>query len=348
MGIFREIVQILVVGFVIMGLLPYGFDPNFLALVCIYAILALSLGFIWGFGGILCFGQAAFFGLGAYAFAIAALNFGSAWGPLAIGIIVPAAFAFVLGALLFYGRLSDVYLAVVTLVITLILYKFMNSTAGEIYVIGTARLGGYNGIPGYETLTLPWNPDEYIYEERLYYFAFCFLLVLYGALRFLLRSAFGRALIGVRENELRAELMGYDIRWIKTLTFTLGAAMAGLAGALYANWAEIVTPNLFSLRQSADIIIWVIVGGAGTLAGPIVGAAVLGVLKIFLGEQSLVDNTLIMGVILILAILLMPRGLIPALTGVVTRLRGTRRLRATSRSPRARRQSQPAERRRES
>jgi len=336
MGIVREIVQIVIVGLLIMALLPLGIDPNLLALLSIYAILALSLGFIWGFGGILCFGQAAFFGLGAYAFAIAALNFGTAWGPLGIGIIVPAAFAFVLGALLFYGRLSDVYLAVVTLVITLILFKFMNSTAGEIYIIGTARLGGYNGIPGYETLTLPWDPEEYMYEDRLYYFAFGLLILLYGSLRFLLRSAFGRALIGVRENELRAELMGYDIRWIKTLAFTLGAAIAGLAGGLYANWAEIVTPNLFSLRQSAEIIIWVIVGGAGTLMGPMLGAAILGVLKVLLGEQSLVDNTLIMGIILILAILLVPRGLFPALVSALDKFRGARRMRGTSRIARAR------------
>jgi urea transport system permease protein len=334
---FRDVLRTVVVGLIVMGLLPLFIDASTLTLLTTYALLALSLGFIWGFGGILCFGQAAFFGLGAYAFAISAINFGTPWGPLLIAIIVPASFAFAFGAMMFYGRLSDVYLAVVTLVVTLILYKFMNSTAGEEYIIGTARLGGYNGVPGFETLTLPWDAEEYMFDERLYYFAFGLLIIVYAMLRQILYSSFGRIVIGVRENELRAELMGYDVRFLKTLVFTIGAAVAGLAGALFANWAEIVTPNLFSLRQSAEIIIWVIVGGAGTLIGPMLGAAVLGLLKIALGQQSLVDNTLVLGVILILAILLIPRGLFPTLVSAWERFAHRRRLGRGGRTHRSRR-----------
>ena len=279
-------------------------------------MLALSLGFIWGFAGILCFGQAAFFGLGAYAFAIASINIGTPWLPFFIAILVPALFATVFGAVLFYGRLSDVYLAVVTLVMTLILFKFMNSSAGDGYKLGTARLGGYNGIPGFETLTLPWDPSEYLYDTSLYYFAFILLIVVYIFLRLLLRHSYGRALIGIRENELRAELMGYDIRLLKTIAFSIGAGIAGLAGCIYANWAEIVTPALFSLGQSAEIIIWVIVGGAGTLMGPVIGAALLGYTKFLLGQQSVIDNTFVLGIILVLAVLLLPSGIFPALVSI--------------------------------
>jgi len=296
-----------------MFVMPLFVDTYTLTVLTAYAMLALSLGFIWGFAGILCFGQAAFFGLGAYAYAIAAINIGTPWGPFFIAVLVPALFAAAFGAVLFYGKLSDVYLAVVTLVMTLILFKFMNSSAGEVYRIGKARLGGYNGIPGFETLTIPWNPAEYLYDASLFYFAFGLLILVYILLRLILNHAFGRTLIGIRENEQRAELMGYDIRLLKTIAFSIGAGVAGLAGCLFANWAEIVTPALFSLGQSAEIIIWVIVGGAGTLAGPIVGAAVLGYTKFLLGQQSMVDNVFVLGVILILAVLLLPRGLLPTL-----------------------------------
>ncbi len=309
----RDVLPALIIGVPAMFVLPMLFDAYTLTVLTAYALLALSLGFIWGFAGILCFGQAAFFGLGAYSFAIAALNMGSAWGPFFIAILVPAVFAAVFGALLFYGRLSDVYLAVVTLVMTLILFKFMNSSAGEIYKLGDARLGGYNGIPGFETLTIPWDPGEYLYDESLFYFAFGLLVLVYILLRVLLKMPFGRALVGIRENEQRAELMGYDIRLMKTIAFSIGAAIAGLAGCLFANWAEIVTPALFSLGQSAEIIIWVIVGGAGTLLGPVVGAAILGYTKFLLGQQSLIDNTFVLGVILILAVLLLPQGIFPSL-----------------------------------
>jgi urea transport system permease protein len=221
--------------------------------------------------------------------------------------------------------LNDVYLAVLTLVFTLILFKFMNVTAGENYVIGKARLGGYNGIPGFETLSLPWDPSEYIYGDLLYYFALALLLLVYLGLRWLLRSPFGRVMIGVRENELRAELMGYDVRLIKTGVFAIGGGIAGLSGCLYANWAEIVTPNLFSLGQSAEVIIWVIVGGAGTLFGPILGAVLMGYLKFLLGQQSLIDNTLVLGAVLVLAVLLLPRGLFPVISGLFNRIGGRSR-----------------------
>ncbi len=327
-----------------MVLLPLGVDTFTLTVLCIYALLGLSLGFIWGFGGILCFGQAAFFGLGAYAYAIAAINFGTPWAPFFIAIIVPALIAAVFGGMLFFGRLNDVYLAVLTLVFTLILYKFMNVTAGENYVIGKARLGGYNGIPGFETLSLPWDPSEYIYGDSLFYFSLTLLLLVFLGLRWLLKSPFGRVMIGVRENELRAELMGYDVRMVKTAVFAIGGGVAGLSGCLYANWAEIVTPNLFSLGQSAEVIIWVIVGGAGTLFGPILGAAIMGYLKFLLGQQSLIDNTLVMGAVLVLAVLLLPRGIFPVITDLFTRRvgRGKKANRKSSRRGRRRREGSDA------
>lgn len=289
-----------------------------LTIYIVYAILALSLGFIWGFGGILCFGQAAFFGLGAYTYAVAAINVGESTGPLLLAILVPMLFAAALGAMMFYGRLSDVYMGVVTLVVTLILFKFINSTANEGYVVGKARLGGFNGIPGFPTLNWPGDRAAVLGPDDLFYVAMALLLLVYFGLHWILRSSFGRTVVAIRENEARAELLGYDVRLYKTAVFAIGGAVAGLAGALFANWGNFVSPGLFGLAQSATIIIWVIVGGLGTLLGPVVGAMLIHYVTSLLGEQSAVNNAFVLGLILVVVVLVLPRGLLPSLADLLS------------------------------
>ncbi len=308
----KELVLTVIVALALVYILPFAINTFTLSILIIYGMLGLSLGLIWGFGGILCFGQAAFFGLGAYTYAIAAVNIGESTLPMLLAILFPALFAALLGAMMFYGRLADVYLGVITLVVTLILFKFINSTAGPSYVIGKARLGGYNGIPGFQTLNIPGRPDDHILGDAFYYVCFAVLVIVYILVTWLLRSSFGRIAIGIRENDQRMSLMGFDTRARKTILFAIGAAIAGLAGGLFANWAEIVTPGLFSLGQSAEIIIWCIVGGLGTRMGPILGAAGLAYLKFLLGQQSMIDNTLITGLVLVLFVLFLPKGIVPA------------------------------------
>ena len=291
--------------------LPTFYDVNTSTVLLIWALFALSLGLMWGYAGILSFGHAAYFGLGAYTYAVASMNFGESTVPLILAMLVPAIFAGLIGAMMFYGRISDVYMGVITLVVTLILFKYINSTAGDAYRIGDARLGGFNGIPAFPILNVPGDPGIQIYGIGLYYVAAAALLICYLLSRWLLSSYFGRVLIGIRENEVRTELLGYSAPLYKTGIFTVSAAMAGLAGCLFANWAEIVTPGLFSLGQSAEVIIWTIVGGLGTLVGPILGAIVLGSLKLLLGEQTLIDNSLLLGLILVLVVLLLPSGIVP-------------------------------------
>lgn len=286
-------------------------SPDSLTLLLVYGLLALSLALIWGLGGILCFGQAAFFGLGAYSYAVTAVNLGESTVALCAAIVLPALLAAAVGAMMFYGRVGDVYLGVITLVVTLILFKFANSTAGEAYVVGAARLGGFNGIPGFPVLNVPGYADWPITGMALYGVSATALWLCWMGGIWLTRSDFGRVLAGLRENELRAELLGYDVRWAKTVLFTIGGAIAGLAGALYACWAEIVTPGLFSLGQSAEVIIWVLVGGVGSLAGPVLGAMLLGALKMLLGGQQMVDNSMVMGTVLLLFVLFLPQGLVP-------------------------------------
>jgi urea transport system permease protein len=323
----KQDVAAIIVALVLMWSMPSLISTYTLTVLIIYGMLGLSLGLIWGFGGILCFGQAAFFGLGAYTYAIAAINMGESTIPMFLAVIVPALFAAFLGVMMFYGRLTDVYLGVITLVVTLILFKFVNSTAGPQYVIGEARLGGFNGIPDFHTLNIPGQPEAYIWGDALYYVCAAALLFLYFFVTWLLRTSFGRIAVGIRENETRVSLMGYDVRARKTILFSIGAAIAGLAGAFFANWSEIVTPGLFSLGQSAEIIIWCIVGGLGTRFGPIIGAASLAYLKFLLGQQSLIDNTLITGIILVLFVLFLPKGIVPAVSSLLKISFGRRAIR---------------------
>src|SRR5229473_1402754 len=294
-----------------------------LTVYMIMAILALSLALIWGYGGILCFGQSAFFGLGAYAYAIAMFNIGESTVPLLLAIALPAAFAALLGYFMFYGRISDVYLGVITLTVTLILFNSVNSTAGPEFHIGVARLGGFNGIPGIPPLNFPGNKAAAIDLEGMFYLATAALLAPYFGLRLLLASRFGRVIVGIRENERRAELLGYDPRAYKLVTFTIGGALAGFAGCRFANWGNFVSPTIFGLAQSAQIIIWVIVGGRGTLIGPIVGCIGIQWLNTALGANQpsgsdllgklLANAPLILGIILIAFVLLVPKGLVPTL-----------------------------------
>jgi ABC-type branched-subunit amino acid transport system permease subunit len=296
----------------------------------IMAILALSLALVWGYGGILCFGQSAFFGLGAYTYAIAMFNIGESTIPFLMAIALPAAFAALLGYFIFYGRISDVYLGVITLTVTLIMFNSINSTAGPEFHIGSARLGGFNGVPGIPPLNFPGNRSAPVELEGMFTLSTTLLLATYFGLRLLLASRFGRIIVGIRENERRAELLGYDPRAYKLATFTIGAALAGLAGCLFANWGAFVSPTIFGLSQSAQIIIWVIVGGRGTLIGPIVGCIGIQWLSAALGANQpsgsnawagLLGNVpLVLGVILIAFVLLIPKGLVPTIDDWVRRL----------------------------
>jgi branched-chain amino acid transport system permease protein len=324
MPAFRDVLPVLGCGLaaVLVGVLPHYLDLFSLLSLTVYlvmALLALSLAFIWGFGGILCFGQAAFFGLGAYAYAIGVINLGDSTWPVLLAIAVPALFAAAMGYFMFYGGISDVYLGVITLAVTLILFNVMNSTSGSEYHIGSALLGGFNGIPAIPTLNAPFNPDRVLEPETLFQVIGGALILCYLGLRGLLASRFGKVVVAIRENEQRAGLLGYDTRLHKLIVFSLGGGIAGLAGCLFANWGAFVSPGVFGLAQSAQIIIWVIVGGRGTLFGPILACVGLQALMARLGEQQAVDSGLVLGVILLTFVMLLPRGLLPSLASLAAR-----------------------------
>ncbi len=283
------------------------------------SVLALSLAFVWGFAGIFSFGQTAFFGIGGYTYAVIAINLGDSTLAIVGGIIVPIIFAVLIGYFMFYSRLASIYVAVITLVLTLILYKFMGQTANESYAIGSARLGGYNGMPAIPPINVPGDPNLAAGPVQMFYIAGLSLFFVYLGLRWLLTTRFGQVLIGMRENELRIELLGFDVRLLKLLAFALGAAIAGLAGVLFTNWNAFIDPHVLQLGFSAQVIIWVIIGGLGTLIGPIIGAFILSTLSLELGTQTVIDINVILGGLFTIFVLLVPQGIVPSIVYVWSR-----------------------------
>jgi ABC-type branched-subunit amino acid transport system permease subunit len=311
------LVAVGILGLALLAGLPIILDLYTLlqiTLYAIFAILALSLAFIWGYGGILCFGHSAFFGLGAYAYAVAVINIGESSVPLLIAMALPALLAAGLGYFMFYARISDVYVGVITLTVTLIFYNVVNSTAGPQYHIGEALIGGFNGMPNVPSLNIPFLPDDTLDPQGMFVLCMGLLLVVYFGLHGLLVTRFGRVLVAVRENEQRVEFLGYDARLHKLIAFSIGGALAGLAGCLFTAWGNYVSPTAFSVVQSAQIIIWLMVGGSGTLLGPVIGAVAISWLTVEIGTQQVVNANVVLGAILLVFVLLVPKGVAPMIT----------------------------------
>lgn len=296
------------------------------SVIFILALLALSMSFLWGYAGILSFGQTIFFGLGGYSYAILAMNAGTTLWPFLSAVLLPTLFAAALGYFIIYGRISDIYLSVITLVVTLIFEKLIRSTSGPEYVIGSVRLNGQNGIPSIPSLNVPWNPSAQFSFDGVFYIAGAAALLVYVGLRLLLLTPYGRVLVGIRESERRMELLGYDSRAYKLGAFVLAAAIASLSGVLYAVWGNFVSPEMFGLNQAAQVVIWVIVGGRSTLIGPIVATGLVQYLNKWLGTISVGQVTLVLGAVLLIVVLVFPRGLVPTLGGLIARFgRGNHR-----------------------
>jgi ABC-type branched-subunit amino acid transport system permease subunit len=329
------------IGIALLAILPLLVDEYTLIELTIYvvmAILSVSLAFVWGFGGILCFGQSAFFGLGAYAYAVTAVNVGNSTLAVLCAIAIPAIFAILLGYVIFYGRLSDVYMGVITLTVTLILFNLINSTSGPEWHIGIAQLGGFNGMPSLPTLNWPGTPEVMLTSKELFVLSFALLIAIYIGLRALLASKIGKCMVATRENEQRMLLLGYDVRAYKLLCFTIGGAIAGLAGCLFATWGAFTSPTIFGLAQSAQIIIWVIVGGLGTLVGPIIGCVAIQWLVTQIGSQQTFNANLVLGAILVGFVVLVPRGIVPTIGDALAfawRQLGARRARRATNQPTA-------------
>lgn len=280
-----------------------------------WLFMALGLSLIWGYGGMLSFGQTAFFGLSGYTYAVITLNLGSEYGltwlSLLAALFLAGLLAAVLGYFLFFGRIVGVFLGIVTLSVTLVLERFMAQTAGPEWVIGKARLNGFNGMSGMSSLTIPWFGDDIILypDITLYYLTLALLVAVYLGLRVLVNSRFGNVLVAARENPLRAEMLGYDIRKYQLGAFVVGSMLAGLSGVLYVSWGQYITPSSMGMTAAALPVIWVAVSGRSDLT-----ATLLGTLLVLAGFQALTVYgsqyaLVVMGALLVVTVLLAPNGI---------------------------------------
>ena len=169
-------------------------------------------------------------------------------------------------------------------------------------------------MPNVPSLNVPFLPDNTLEPQNMFVLSMVLLLVVYFGLHWLLATRFGRVLVAVRENEQRVEFLGYDARLHKLVAFSIGGGLAGLAGCLFVSWGNYVSPTVFSVVQSAQIIIWIMVGGAGTLLGPVFGALAISWLTVEIGTQQWVNANVVLGAILLIFVLLVPSGVAPMIS----------------------------------
>jgi urea transport system permease protein len=273
-----------------------------------FGLLALGLNLLWDRGGLLSFGHGAFFGLGAYGFALTlkhAAGVGATYLALGVGIAAGALFAAGLGALLLLGRdrVGGVYFGIVTLAVAAIL---------QLLVVGQVQLtGGSNGLYGYATPALAAGLPL-VGTITPYYVIAAVVIVVYYAVRALTRSTFGLALAAARQDERRAQSLGINTGLYQLVVFIASGAIAGLAGALYVP-VGFVSPALFGLAFSTSAIVWVVVGGRSTLLGPLVGAVALSELQDALSGAFVSAWLLIVGLVLVGVVIVWPRGALGAL-----------------------------------
>ncbi len=309
------------------------FVVNNLAYFLLWTFMALGLSLIWGYAGILSFGQTAFFGLAGYGYGVVSINLGDAhgltWVAFLAALVLPALLAALIGYFMFYGGIRDVFVGIVTLSITLVFETFMAQTAGPEWHIGSARLNGFNGMSGMPALTVPWfgGEDVMLDGNTFFWFVLALLVVVYLALRWLVNSRFGNVLVAIRENPDRAEMLGYNVRRYQTIAFVIGGTLAGVSGILYTTWGSYITPSSMGLTSAALPIIWVAAGGRKDITATMVATVFLIWVSQTLAVKGAQYALVLMGVLLLLVVLLAPEGL------VLATVRGIRRvvLRVTGR-----------------
>lgn len=275
-----------------------------------YMLLAASLAFVWGHCGMLCLGQAVFFGIGAYGMSVVTLGklafaptLVSSWAGLAFGVGAAALAGWLLGWLFFSARgLGGAFFGIVTLAVAFIVERI---------AINWNYLGGLNGLMNVPALRAGWNAGEEIVDETIVYYTMLAVLAAVVALLIAAaRSPWGRVLLAIRNHDLRAQALGLRIAREKTRAFALGAAVAGLAGALFVTQFNFVSPPLIGFTLSAEALIWVAVGGRVSVVAAALGALLVRLAESWLSGWFGDDWLLALGAVFVLVVVAMPRGVV--------------------------------------
>jgi branched-chain amino acid transport system permease protein len=281
------------------GLLPiFAFGGYGLALITetlIFAIAAMSLDLLMGYGGLVSFGHAAYFGVSAYATVMLAVKLGfSPWIAAIAGVLLAALAAAAIGY--FCVRMTGVAFLMLTLAFAQLIFSG---------AIKWRAIGGSDGIGGLVKPRLAfWSLDDPIV---LYLFTLASFTIALLAMRRLIDSQFGHALVGMRENETRMRAMGYPTRKIRWLTFVLSGTFAGVAGALYAFLTGFISPDALSWGMSGMLLLMVVLGGAGSLFGPAIGAAIFLLMKHFVSSHTQ-HWSLVVGIIFVCCVMFFQQG----------------------------------------
>ena len=273
-----------------------GYVTHLVILMLISSILATSLNVLMGFSGLVSMAHAAFFGIGGYASAILTTRHGlSFWMALPLATLITALVALVIGVPSF--RTRGIYYIIVTIAFQLI--------ASELFDNWSSMTGGGLGLKG-----IP-RPGGAIFLTRLGYYYLTLTVALGAHLLVVrvLRSPLGRALSAIRDNETKALMMGVSPLRYKLFAFVFASALAGVAGSLYVHYLEFAHPDFFNFAVSVDLFLTVMLGGAGTMYGPLFGVLVLEVIREVLHEFVAL-RLLLFGLLLIALILFLPEGVL--------------------------------------
>ncbi|WP_019606395.1 urea ABC transporter permease subunit UrtC [Teredinibacter turnerae] len=297
-----------------------------------YALLALALDLVWGYCGILSLGHGAFFALGGYAMGMYLMRqigdrgvygnpelpdfmvflnwdklpwywhgFDMFWFAMVMVVLVPGLLAFVFGWLAFRSRVTGVYLSIITQALTFALM--------QAFFLNDFGFGGNNGLTDFKEI-VGFDVSSDGTRLTLFFITAIILVLAYIACRFITQSKFGRVMLSIRDAESRTRFLGYRVEHYKLFVFVFSAALAGIAGALFVPQVGIINPGEFSPINSIEIVIWVALGGRGTLYGAVIGAVVVNYAKTYFTGAFPEIWLFMLGGLFVIATTTLPRGLV--------------------------------------
>lgn len=334
----KIVFSIIIVALVLAPLFLSEFRVNLLGKFVAFAILAIGLDLIWGYTGILSLGHGVYFGLGAYCMAmylkLEAANgklpdfmswsgletlpwfwqpFASGSFAIAMAVLIPTALAFVIGFLTFKNRIRGVYLSILSQALSIIFVV--------LFVGQQAYTGGTNGLTNFKSImgfSLASDSTKLI----LYYVTIALLVFSYAFCSFLVERRVGRILVAIRDGENRVRFSGYNPTTYKIFVYCISAALAGIAGAIFVPQVGIISPAEMGIVPSIEMIIWVAIGGRGTLIGAVIGAILVNALKSGISESFPDVWSYFIGFAFIAVVLFMPSGIVGLVKKVTQKFSG--------------------------
>ncbi len=287
----------------VLAIIPFfasRFYQTFLTELFVWILFAISFDLIFGYTGLLSFGQALFFGLGSYTITILMRKYGfNTELSLLLSIIIPILFAWFVGY--FSVRLTGIHFVIIT-----IIFAIIGNIIGETW---TSFTGGSDG--------LTFSPRPFrlgLFRVNLadikgnYYFVLVIVALCFLLLRRMVQSPLGKIFISIRENEERARLIGYNVQRYKLIAFIIAGGLSGLAGGLYSLTLKYACASYLHWSVSGHAVVYTIVGGMGTLIGPALGAGIVMSLEHYLVD-ILMATDLVVGIVLVIMVLMAPKGL---------------------------------------